>query len=386
MTSKRKNGEECSVQGAENQNPGLYIHVPFCGRKCAYCDFYSLTDLSLMHRWLQALKKEIRLYQNDFPPFDTFYLGGGTPSILPDKLLAELTEYVKTYLLFSDQSERTLEANPDDLSPAKLKLFRDLGFNRLSLGVQSFDDPILTFLKRRHTARQALLALEWARQAGFDNISLDLMYAIPGQNAKAWHANLTQALDFKPEHLSCYQLTLEPTTPLGQSVSQGRIWLWDEDHTRRFFLETSRTLTRAGYVHYEISNFAKDIDHVSRHNSKYWQHTPYLGLGPAAHSLRHKKRWWNKSDLAAYCGMLENDQAPVAESETLTPDQWNLESLYLGFRTRRGVELEMLQPYQNHRKMIHQLRDSALVRQQDDRIIPTLEGFAVADRLPLLFV
>ncbi|RPI75309.1 MAG: radical SAM family heme chaperone HemW [Desulfobacteraceae bacterium] len=368
-----------------NQNPGLYIHVPFCGSKCAYCDFYSVTDRNFIVRWLQALKKEIGLYQNDFAPFDTLYLGGGTPSILPDAVLAELTDFIKTQLPFSPAAEITLEANPDDLSLAKLKLFQDLGFNRLSLGVQSFDEDILKFLGRRHTARQAVHSLDWARTAGFNNITVDLMYAIPGQNAKAWYKNLQQALKFKPEHLSCYQLTLEPSTPLGQLVEQNRLQLWDEDNARLFFLETSLALAAAGYVHYEISNFAGDPDHFSRHNLKYWQHVPYLGLGPAAHSFLGNKRWWNIRNLEKYCEALNQGQAPLEESEDLTQAQWQLETLYLGFRTNRGVDLELLKDYPNHGTVLKQLRESSLIHEQDGRIIPTREGFVVADSLPLLF-
>lgn len=325
------------------------------------------------------------LYQERFAPFDTFYLGGGTPSLLSDKILAELVDVVKKNLSFSASIEMTLEANPDDLSPAKLKLFHELGFNRLSLGVQSFDDPILGFLRRRHTAQQAVQALDWARAAGFNNINLDLMYAIPGQNVKAWHENLKQALNFKPEHFSCYQLTLEPSTPLGQLLDQGRLQLWDEENARLFFLETSLALATAGYVHYEISNFAKDPDHFSRHNMKYWQHVPYLGLGPAAHSFLDKKRWWNTRNLEKYCAVLDHGDTPLEESEDLTRAQWELETLYLGFRTNQGVDLELLKSYQNHRQVIAQLQEAALVNEQNGWIIPTLEGFAVADSLPLLF-
>jgi oxygen-independent coproporphyrinogen-3 oxidase len=366
-------------------HPGLYIHVPFCSRKCGYCDFYSSTRLELIPRWLKAIKQEVLLYQDYFTPFDTLYLGGGTPSILPDEILNKLVESLNSTLSFAPSTERTIEANPDDLSLIKLRQFRELGFNRLSLGVQSFDDHILGFLRRRHTSQQAVQALEWAREAGFDNISLDLIYAIPGQNARDWHANLKQALNFKPEHLSCYQLTFEPATLFGQQLARNQLQPWDENNARLFFLETSLALADAGYIHYEISNFAKGLDHVSHHNMKYWQHTPYLGLGPAAHSFLPKKRWWNKRDLEAYCLLLDQQLSPVDESEILTEEQWNLESLYLGFRTTRGVDLELLKNNRNYEAIIGQLRESSLIKQQDGRIVPTLEGFAVADSLPLLF-
>ena len=243
--------------------PGLYVHVPFCQTKCPYCDFYSVTDESLISAYLTALDTEARLYREQFPAFDTLFLGGGTPSWLGSAHLAGLMKNLRRHFAFAPDSEITLEANPDDITSEKLRLFRDLGINRLSLGVQSFDEAELRFLGRRHTARQTLAAIDLIRAAGFTNLGLDLMYGLPGQTLDAWLKTLETALSFTPEHLSCYQLTIEAgetpalRTPLARRVARGEISLPDEETQREFFLLTANFLTARGYLHYEISNFAR---------------------------------------------------------------------------------------------------------------------------------
>jgi len=231
--------------------------VPFCLSKCAYCDFFSVTDCDLVPDWLAALKKEASLYQGRFEVFDTLYLGGGTPSLLNSGQLAYLLETLRRQFSFSVDTEVTLEANPDDLNPEKLGAYRDLGVNRLSVGVQSFHDRELAFLGRRHNVRQTVAALEAARVAGFANLSLDLIYGLPGQSLEDWRDTLEQALSFQPEHLSCYQLTYEPGTPLGGRKARGEVTPATEEEERDFFLFTSRFLEERAYLHYEISNFAR---------------------------------------------------------------------------------------------------------------------------------
>ncbi|MDD5643075.1 MAG: radical SAM family heme chaperone HemW, partial [Syntrophales bacterium] len=237
--------------------PGLYVHVPFCLSKCAYCDFYSIPDGTLIPDWLVALEKEAGFYQDRFSPFDTLYLGGGTPSLLDLPQIASLMKGLRRHFTFSPDTEVTLEANPDDLTPAKIKLYQDLGVNRLSLGVQSFHDRELAFLGRRHNVRQTVAALEAARAAGFVNLSLDLIYGLPGQSLEDWRKTLVQAVTFDPEHISCYQLTYEPGTPLGRKKVRGEVIPATEEEERDFFLFTSRFLEERGYLHYEISNFAR---------------------------------------------------------------------------------------------------------------------------------
>jgi oxygen-independent coproporphyrinogen-3 oxidase len=374
-------------------DPGLYVHVPFCQSKCPYCDFYSVTALSLVPAWVDAIKQEAGLYREQFGVFDTLYLGGGTPSLLEISHLAALLNMLRRSFAFAPDAEITLEANPDDLNPGKLAAYRDLGVNRLSVGVQSFNDQDLAFLGRRHTARQAAQALEWAREAGFDHLSVDLMYALPGQTEGAWRQTLETALSFQPEHLSCYQLTVEADTPLAARQARGEFHAPGEEQETALFLLTSEFLEDRGYLHYEVSNFALGMEsqaeslcyHYCRHNLKYWRHAPYLGLGSGAHSFKDGVRWWNQGDLERYCQALAAGAAPVGGRESLSPEQFRLESLYLGFRTRRGVKLEDLAGYRNWEAALGKLAQAGLVEVREGRACPTRRGFLVADGLPLRF-
>ena len=295
-------------------------------------------------------------------------------------------------------SEITIEANPDDITADKLAVFRDLGINRLSLGVQSFDEAELRFLGRRHTATQTAAAIELIRAAGFTNLGLDLMYGLPGQTTDAWLKTLETALSFNPEHLSCYQLTIEAggtpalRTPLARQVTRGEIRLPDKETQREFFLLTANFLTARGYLHYEVANFARQGPQagslcyfVCRHNVKYWTRTPYLGLGPAAHSFLAGRRWWNISSVAQYCSSLSAGKAPVAGEESLTPEQIRLETLALGFRTREGVSLATIRERPGGDAMVAALTQAGLVRVDRDRVIATVQGLVVADRLALGF-
>jgi putative oxygen-independent coproporphyrinogen III oxidase len=370
----------------ETKPAGLYVHVPFCLKKCPYCDFASGTDLAMVAGWLRAIKQEMGLYRDFAPEFDTLYLGGGTPSLLTAEQLAVLLENLQEHFAFAPDTEITLEANPDDLTVQILKSYRELGINRLSLGVQSFDDRELAFLGRRHDASQALHALAWARDAGFANLGLDLIYGLPGQTVARWQNNLETALSFLPEHLSCYQLTVEAGTPLARRQAEGQFQPHPEEMEREFFLFTSRFLEERGYLHYEISNFARGSRNRSRHNGKYWNHTPYLGLGPAAHSFRDGRRWWNHRFLKDYCQALSAGEAPVADEEVLTPEQARLEALYLGLRTREGVELGLMTNVQRREIVLQELVRAGLAEVKGDRLMPTREGLVVADRLALGFM
>jgi oxygen-independent coproporphyrinogen-3 oxidase len=365
--------------------PGIYIHVPFCTGKCTYCDFYSIADSHLISSYIEALRKEVALYQDFSLIFDSLYLGGGTPSLLDAAQLGALVAGLHREFTFAPDSEITLEANPDDLTADKPALYKGLGVNRLSLGVQSFNEGELRFMGRRHTARQTAAAVGRIRDAGFDNLGLDLIYGLPGQTVAAWLKNLETALSFTPEHLSCYQLTVAEATPLGQMVAAGQVRLPDEDTQREFFLRTGEFLTDRGYLHYEVANFAREERFICRHNVKYWTRVPYLGLGPGAHSFDGRRRWWNFSSVADYCASLNAGQAPVAGAETLTPAQIRLETLYLGFRTRKGVGLETIREQPGGDAILTELTQAGLVRVNRDRVIATASGLAVADGLPLWF-
>ncbi|MBN2538849.1 MAG: radical SAM family heme chaperone HemW, partial [Deltaproteobacteria bacterium] len=236
--------------------PGIYIHIPFCLSKCAYCDFYSITLIEKIPNFIESLQKEMDLYRGIFDRFDTLYLGGGTPSLFHSEQLAEIIEGVHKHFFVSVDAEVTIELNPGDLSAGLAEALYRAGINRINIGVQSFDDTTLVFLGRRHSSTEAISAIEQVRAAGFGNIGLDLIYGVPGQDMKSWMDTLRKALSFRPEHLSCYQLTIEPSTPLGMKFRVGEIDPPDEDLMYEFFMRTSELLEASGYTHYEVSNFA----------------------------------------------------------------------------------------------------------------------------------
>jgi oxygen-independent coproporphyrinogen-3 oxidase len=364
---------------------GLYVHVPFCRSKCPYCHFYSTTSLGLIPEWVEAVKKEALLYQGVFSCFDTLYFGGGTPSLLSAAALGALVEFFQNRFYLSSDCEITLEANPGDLDRETARELRKTGINRLSLGVQSFSDEDLMFLGRRHRVSDAVRAIEVGRSAGFENLGMDLIFGLPGQSGIRWQEVLARALLFQPEHISAYQLTPEEGTPLGKKAAQGRVRLWGEEESAQSFLETSRILESEGYLHYEVSNFARGEDRISRHNRKYWQQIPYLGLGPSAHSFLNRRRWWNPTSLEEYLDRLRGGQRPTAGEELLSLDQIRLESLLLGFRNREGVALDQLRLNPSSGAVLSELEASQKVNRQKDRLIPTPSGYLLADRLPLFF-
>ena len=369
----------------ESMHPGLYVHVPFCKTKCPYCDFCSGTSLSSIPAWLEAVQREMLLYRDRFSRIDSLYVGGGTPSLLPERGLAELTHSLRRNFSISDDAEFTMEVNPDDVTSDRAPFLRDQGINRISLGVQSFDDRDLRFLKRRHTAAQALKAIEEFKAAGLAKVGLDLMYGLAGQTESSWMKTLEQAVSYHPEHLSCYQLTIHENTPFWELQAKGEITPLDEEKESSFFALTSAFLEEKGYIHYEVSNFARGEENLCRHNLKYWKRAPYLGLGPSAHSYRDGVRWWNLQDVEAYCGALEQGKPPVAGSETLTPEQIYLETLLLGFRTKDGVDREIFKGREGTEEVLRHLRQAGVLEDFEGKVVPTLKGFLVADSLPLLF-
>ena len=365
--------------------PGLYVHVPFCKTKCPYCDFYSITSGMSVAGWISAVAEEAALYRGVFGTFDTLYVGGGTPSLLGEEEIHTLFDVLTAAFDFALDSEITIEANPDDVTASKLETWRDLGVNRVSLGVQSFDDSELRFLRRRHDAAQAERSIGEIRTAGFANAGLDLMYGFEGQSLAAWERTLERALGFAPEHLSCYQMTIDPETEFGRMLAAGTLAPAGEEAQRSLFMRTAEILRSRGYIHYEISNFAHDERFISRHNHKYWNHTPYLGLGPSAHSFNGGMRWWNVRSVEAYSRALAAHESPVEDSETLTEGELAFETLYLGLRTRDGAPLEALQRYPDWRSTLETLLGESLVTVENDRAVPTLKGFCLADRLATAF-
>ncbi len=370
--------------------PGLYIHVPFCEKKCAYCNFYSVTSLNDIPEYVNAVLKELSLYNRYFSFFDTIYFGGGTPSLLSAAALSDILIHVHSTFTIAADAEITAEINPGDADLHFLVSLRQMGVNRLNIGIQSFDEDILRFLDRRHTRKQAIHSIEQARAAGFDNIGLDFMYGIPDQSLLSWKGTLSQALSFHPEHLSCYQLSLEDDTPLGRRHQNNEFALPCEDEQAELFMLTSDILTGAGYLHYEVSNFARDDGFKSRHNQKYWRHVPYLGIGPAAHSFSGQRRWWNHRSVKQYLLDLREDRRPLEASETLTLSQQRLETSFLGLRTGEGIPLqhfseqhENMSPCERE-KVLDLLVQQGLIVVRDGFLKPTLRGLAVADRLALM--
>jgi len=330
---------------------------------------------------VQAFKQEVVFYKDRFNRFDSLYVGGGTPTILDAGVLKSVMDQVFMHFDFDPNSEITIEANPCDLTIEKIWALKDMGFNRVSLGVQSFDDRILSFLGRKHTAKQAEDALTDLRTFGFNNISIDLIYGFRGQSKENWMNTLDRAVTFAPEHLSCYQLSVEKRTLFGHLMHKGLFQPLGEKQESAYFLTTSQFLEKHGYIHYEISSFARDGSACSRHNYKYWQHAPYLGLGPSAHSFYEKTRWWNARSVRKYCEALEGGRRPVDGSESLTDEQLRFESILLGLRIRDGCDQRSICENQRSEGVIAKLRDSGFLRINNGRITPTTRGFMVADYL-----
>ena len=368
---------------------GLYVHIPFCLTKCPYCDFFSITDLSLVDDFLDALAREASLYSDRFHRFDTLYIGGGTPSILSPHQMSRLLSSLRFRFQLDPSCEVTVEINPDDASPERFHALAAEGVNRLSIGVQSFRDKDLAFLKRRHNVSAARQAIEGALEAGFENLSIDLMYPLPGQTKRTWLTSLGQAVAYPISHLSCYQLTIEERTPFGQMRKEGKLKTVGEGRESELFLLTSQFLEEQGFVHYEVSNYARATQAprpFSRHNTKYWTHAPYLGLGPAAHSFDGvSARWWNDRSVQEYCESLREGRYPTAGHEDLTAEQLRLERLYLGFRTKIGVSKSDIEESDNSGQTLLDLVDADILEIIEDRLVPTRKGYLIADHLPLLF-
>lgn len=362
--------------------PGLYVHVPFCRSKCPYCGFYSVVEPDLRERWLAALEIEAVQSSGTWPEFDTCYVGGGTPSVLSDDGLVRLSTLLDRCFQLSPRAERTLEVNPADVTLERARLWRDLGFNRVSVGVQSFRATELRWLGRRHDAEQAARALDDLRAAGFGSLGIDLVQGLPGQSLNKRLASIERALSFEPEHVSVYELTVEPETPLAREVASCKSELFDPDLAADAWLATSEALSGRGYDHYEVSNFARGAQHRSRHNAKYWAVVPYLGLGPAAHSFSGSVRWSNVRSVSRYCETLEADGKPIGHEEQLTDEQLRWERVALGLRTSAGIATcDLGDPSEEHGARVAELVDKGLLDSIDDRLVPTRRGWLVADAM-----
>jgi putative oxygen-independent coproporphyrinogen III oxidase len=324
----------------------LYAHVPFCARRCTYCDFaIAVRRVVPVDEYVAALGSELRLrWPGDGEwTLDTLYFGGGTPSRLGGEGIARAIDAVRSVAALAPGAEVTLEANPEDVSVATARAWREAGVNRVSLGVQSFDDATLAWMHRVHDAERAERAVGELREAGIENFSVDLIFALPEEAAgRSWERDLERALQLAPPHVSLYGLTIEQHTPLGKARARGAITEADEDRYEHDFLAAHEAMTGAGLEHYEVSNFGKPGLH-SRHNSAYWRLVPYAGLGPGAHELRVEAdlmtRRWNDDAYASWARTLSAGNDPIAGEETLTVQNRIAEEVYLGLRTSDGLAL-----------------------------------------------
>jgi oxygen-independent coproporphyrinogen-3 oxidase len=320
----------------------LYIHVPFCARRCSYCDFAIAVRRTVpSDAYVAAVLREWALWQThpvweQSPEIQTIYFGGGTPSRLVPGAIARLLDAFRLDRPVSESAEITLEANPEDVAPDAAASWRNAGVNRLSLGVQSFDPAVLGWMHRTHTVEQVGQAVDILRGARLDELSLDLIFGLPAALNRNWSADLDSAFALEPQHLSLYGLTIEPQTPLGRWTTRGEVVPVDEDRYAAEFLAAHAALAAHGYEHYEVSNAAKP-GHRARHNSAYWRRAPFIGLGPSAHSGFGRERRWNVRDWSAYERLLEAGKSPLAGSELLDSGAIGLEQLYLGLRTHEGL-------------------------------------------------
>lgn len=316
---------------------GIYLHIPFCRKRCHYCDFFKSTDLSQKARLLDGLKKELETRASEFSSeeINTIYFGGGTPSVLLNDELKDLLDIIQQHYKVAENAEITLEANPDDLTQAILSALRQIGFNRLSMGVQSFSESDLKLMNRRHGVMQAIQSVKWAKKAGFSNISIDLIYGLPNQTIEEWERNVRIAVELDVQHVSAYNLTYHEGTIFYEQLKKGILKELPDELSLQQFELLIRVLKEAGFEHYEISNFCKP-GLYSQHNSSYWKSKKYLGIGPSAHSYDLTSRRWNVSSISKYLDGLEND-LPYFESEILSEQDRYNDFIITGLRTIWGI-------------------------------------------------
>lgn len=372
--------------------PGIYLHIPFCKQACHYCNFHFSTSLRHKEEMVAAIVRELEL-QREYLPGETLssvYFGGGTPSLLGGDDLERIFSAIDRFWTIAPDAEITLEANPDDLSEEKLAMLRQTPVNRLSIGIQSFSEEDLRFMNRAHTSTEARQCLDRALAAGFEQLTVDLIYGSPTTSDAQWEENIRILLDYEIPHLSCYALTVEPRTALAHFVEKGKVAPVDEEQAARQFEILIDRLTAAGYEHYEISNFARP-DRYARHNSSYWLGEPYLGVGPSAHSYNGRGRQWNVANNAKYLRAIQSaeniasQEGTLFEKEMLTPAQRYDEYVLTRLRTRWGCRLEDLEePYRLHfLEKVQPWLENGSVRLRSGVFTLTRPGKLLADRIAM---
>jgi len=364
---------------------GIYLHIPFCKQACTYCNFHFTTSLRYKDDLIAALRQEI-IAEKEYLQGEevaTIYFGGGTPSILEISDLRFLISDLREHYPVLHDAEITLEANPDDVTKEKAAAWKELGINRLSIGIQSFFEEELRWMNRAHNADQAKACMENSYAAGIDNLSIDLIYGSPLLTDEMWEQNVKTAIGYGIKHLSCYALTVEEKTPLHKNISLNKTVDVDSDKQARQFLQLMHWLRMAGYEHYEVSNFAQP-GFRSRHNSSYWKGIPYLGLGPSAHSYNGRERRWNIPNNTVYSKTM-NEGAPEREIEVLTPTQQLNETIMISLRTMEGIDLKKIETAWGELEVKRLQKDlvkyisSGLVVLNGDRAQLTNEGMLRAD-------
>ena len=384
-----RHAEEVPPPGLEALPPAepirsVYVHAPFCARRCFYCDFaVQVRREGDAQAWIRALAGELAALQREglfqlAERLETLYVGGGTPSLLGAGAMAGLATALGPERLADPSLEWTAEANPESFTDEVARAWREAGVNRLSLGVQSFQEGALRWMGRLHGPAGSVEAVERARRAGLTNLSIDLIFALPAALSRSWTLDLERALALEVPHLSLYGLTAEPATPLGRAVREGREPPVDESRYRDEFLEAAAVLAGAGYHHYEVSNFALP-GHESRHNSVYWSGESWLGLGNAAHSYLHPLRRWNVRDWDAYEEVARSGRLPVAEEERLDDAATRLERVWLALRTARGFSGRALNPAA--RELARRWQEQGWAAHEEERLRLTPEGWLLLDRL-----
>lgn len=363
----------------------IYVHIPFCAKRCAYCDFNTYAWRGAIVRdTLEAIRLSIESTEEPNIDVPTIFFGGGTPSFPDPELVVRILDAIRGRFRVLPDAEISIEVNPGTVDRARYSLLKQAGFNRLSMGVQAFDDGLLRSLGRIHTANEALRSYETARQAGFENINIDLMFAMPNQTLCQWQKTLRVGISIQPEHISCYALTVEPGTPFFKMHQLGQLNLPDEETDLRMYQYTIRALTRAGYEHYEISNFAKP-GYRCQHNMVYWRNEEYLGFGPGAVSFRHGVRWKAISNPRRYVQAVRRSASLVEEEERLDADASLGETLMLMLRLRDGVDVQAVEQrygvnlIQRYAYQIDKLRRLYLLEVTSERWRITAKGLPVAN-------
>lgn len=366
---------------------GLYIHIPFCAKRCLYCDFFTGTDQSVKASFIESVCEELSL-RKDYPggeEIKTIYFGGGTPSQLSADDFSRIFDAIRQHYSLSACEEITLEANPDDMTPEYLNSLRDLPFNRVSMGVQSFRPEDLAFLNRRHNREQAIQAVTNCKAIGISNISIDLIYGLPGQTAAEWEKNLDEAIALDVPHISAYHLIYEEGTALMKLKETGKVMPVSEEFSEAFFISLISKLTAAGYLHYEISNFARP-GFFSKHNRSYWNESKYLGIGPSAHSFDGESRQWNVASLERYFAGIKAGR-PDVEREVLDINTRYNEYILTGLRTQWGVQTDLIKERFGTEKLDFCLKQAApyiekgLVIQEQGKLSLSMKGIFISDRI-----